>query len=455
MLGDGFRRHVAQRPGAPALVWHGESMTYGELGWLAEDARSQVAALGPGGGRPIAVVARKTPEIIARVLGCLLARRPAFLPSPDLPEAALAALIERSRVRVDAALLLTTSGSTGTPKIVPLTDPAIGRFAHWAAARFGIRPGTTVLSYAPLNFDLSLLDVWTTLERGGCVALVDHDRATRPGHVCDVLSGGVDVVQGVPMLYRLLLDRGRSFDRVAHAIVTGDRMPAAAVAALPRLFPRARIYNVYGCTETNDSFIHELDLKHSLPTRPLPIGTPLPGVQTLLLSDDGAIVEGAGSGELAVATPFQTAGYLDAALDDGRFMELGGRRYFRTGDLVRRDVDGVVTLEGRRDGFVKVRGVRVCLPAVEDVIAGHPDVAEVAVVAVRDDLAGHRLHAVVRRRDGSALNSLSIRRHCARRLERAAIPSTVEVVGAALPRTTTGKADRRRILAHPTEEHPS
>jgi acyl-coenzyme A synthetase/AMP-(fatty) acid ligase len=448
VLSDGFRSQVERRPGAPALIWHGEVFTYEALGHMVLES----AAPGAPARRPVAVVARKAPVTVADVLACLMARRPVLLPSPDLPLDVLARLLEQADRASDAALLLTTSGSTGTPKIVPLTHAALDRFVRWAGARFDIRPGTTVLSYAPLNFDLSLLDVWTTLERGGCVALVDPRRATRGSHLGDVLSQGVRVVQGVPMLFRLLLDHGGRFDDVAHVIVTGDRMPTAAVAALPHAFPRARIYNLYGCTETNDSFLHEVDRAGPLPPGPLPIGRPLPGVRALIFGADGSLVEGPGTGELAVATPFQTDGYLDATLNDGRFLEHSGRTYFRTGDLVSRADDELVTLVGRREAFVKVRGVRVHPPAVEELIASHPDVAEAAVVAVPDDIAGHRLHAVVRRRPSTELNSLSVRRHCARLLDRAAIPSTVDVVGSALPRTASGKLDRRRIVRQATKE---
>ena len=72
------------------------------------------------------------------------------------------------------------------------------------------------------------------------------------------------MLQAVPMLYRLLIDvtneDGRTFPSVKHAMTTGDKMPASSLEALPALFPNARFFNVYGCTETNDSLMHEFDL---------------------------------------------------------------------------------------------------------------------------------------------------------------------------------------------------
>jgi acyl-coenzyme A synthetase/AMP-(fatty) acid ligase len=356
----------------------------------------------------------------------------------------------------EATLMLTTSGSTGVPKIVPLSLPAIDRFTDWAGARFGINNGTTVLSYAPLNFDLSLLDVWTTLKHGGCVALVDQDRATNARYLVDLLTtNAVHVVQAVPMLYRLLIDAtrdsGHRLESVRHVIFTGDSIPLGTLEALPALFPQARFYNVYGSTETNDSFIHEIDASHVGARHPIPIGQPIEGVNALVINDEGCVVEGPGTGELWTATPFQTRGYLTEALNDSKFVsyrsEAGPKTYFRTGDIVQRHGDGSITLEGRTDSYVKVRGVRISTQAVEQVILEHDQVLEVAVVAVPDDVAGNRLHAVVRKDEAGQLNSLSLRQHCARSLDRAAIPSMIHIVTTPLPKTPTGKIDRQRSLS--------
>ena len=142
----------------------------------------------------------------------------------------------------DVTFMLTTSGSTGLPKIVPLTASGVDAFTDWAAEQFEIRPGTVVANYAPLNFDLCLLDIWTTLKHGGTVAVVDQDRATQGAYLADLVNDNqVNVLQAVPMLYRLLIDvnreDGRTFPSVRHVITTGDKIPASSLAELPKLFP--------------------------------------------------------------------------------------------------------------------------------------------------------------------------------------------------------------------------
>jgi acyl-coenzyme A synthetase/AMP-(fatty) acid ligase len=172
----------------------------------------------------------------------------------------------------------------------------------------------------------------------------------------------------------------------------------------------------------------------------------------VIKTEDGALLDGTGTGELLVRTPFQTRGYLNAALNEGRFASFpddgGGEiTYYRTGDVVRRHDDGLLTLEGRADFYVKVRGVRVSTQVVEQAIQEHPEVVEVAVVAIPDELAGKRLHAAVRRAQDSTLNSLGLRKHCASRLARTEMPSIIEIGTEPLPKTSTGKVDRKRVLA--------
>jgi acyl-coenzyme A synthetase/AMP-(fatty) acid ligase len=234
-------------------------------------------------------------------------------------------------------------------------------------------------------------------------------------------------------------------------ISTGDKIPATSLAELPNLFPNARFYNVYGCTETNDSLMHEfLGLADGNVPSSVPVGQPLPGVTARVQNDEGQPLEGTGTGELLVWTPFQTRGYLKTALNAEKFVSVsddGGRTFYRTGDIVRRHDDGTLTLEGRADFYVKVRGVRVSTQVVEQAIQEHPEVIEVAVIAVTDELAGARLHAVVRRQSDSKLNSLKLRQHCASRLARTEMPSTIEIVTEPLPLTSTGKVDRKKITA--------
>ncbi|MFD3544771.1 AMP-binding protein [Streptomyces sp. NPDC058655] len=478
----GFLTQVRDRPHATALVFNDEETTYRELYERAGRERDRLALLQLAPHVPVGILADKSPATVALVLGCLLARRPLLLPSPALADTLLADLFAQAgcahvlapgghSARVtpspdtpaqplpadqaaDTALMLTTSGSTSLPKIVPLALDAVDRFTRWAGNAFDIGPGRTVLNYAPLNFDLCLLDVWTTLARGGRVVLVDPALAAHGRHLRDlVLRHDVHVVQAVPMAFGLLQDAaaktGDTFPGVDHVMFTGDAIADRTLAALPALFPTARIHNIYGCTETNDSFIHEIDTTATT-FPPVPIGRPLPGVHALVLDPDTRTpVEGPGSGELYVHTPFQSRGYLDRTRHADKFTDhplgLDDRRWFRTGDLVRRDATGTLHLNGRTDFQVKVRGVAVNTAEIERVLQEHPDVLEAGVAALPDPIAGRKLIAAVRRAPHSALTGLQLRTHCARHLPRAAVPHQLTLTDDPLPKTATGKVDRKAL----------
>ncbi|SMD08510.1 AMP-binding protein [Kibdelosporangium aridum] len=482
-----FLSQVSRRPGAPALVWHGEVTTYGDLYELADKARARLEWSNLEPGEPIGLLVKKSPQAVALVLGAILSGRRFLLPSPALANSALTSLFAQAGCQAvfapegepefspdpeadttaaeatdvhDVQFMLTTSGSTGLPKIVPLPRQGIDRFIEWAGAEFDIRPGRTVLNYAPLNFDLCLLDIWTTLALGGQVVLVDPDYAANGRHLLDMLvRHEVNIIQAVPMFFGLLLDivqpavdRLESVDRV---MFTGDAIPDRTLAELPRLFPKASLHNIYGCTETNDSFIHHLGNGDTAVRPPVSIGKPLPGVHTLILTGEGTVLDGPGTGELYVSTPFQAAGYLDRTRHTDKFVPhpaaADDRPWFRSGDLVRREEDGRVFLIGRSDFQVKVRGVAINTAEVEHVLLEHPAVLEAAVVAVPDPIAGRRLVCAVHRAADSKLNSLTLRQHCARRLPQAAIPSAMHIVDEPLPKTSTGKVDRN-AFAKPVEK---
>ncbi|MFG3347096.1 AMP-binding protein [Streptomyces sp. NPDC048018] len=481
--------HGHHRPHSIALHFHDQAVTYGRLHELTQDLRGRLHHLGLPAGSTVCVPAHKTPQTIALLLAVCHEGHIALAPSPDLGSAALDRLARQARVRhllaVDAEgvldatpvapdedeaagfatpdpertrLLLTTSGSTGTPKIVPIEAAGFDAFADWAVEEFALTPGETALSYAPLNFDLALLDIWTFLRLGASVVLVDKERAADAGHLAALAAEHrLTFVQGVPMMYRLLLEGragrgeagGDTFDTVRHAVFTGDRLPADLLAPIASAFPGAAFHNVFGCTETNDSFLHRVD---PAATGPMPIGRPVRGTEALVLDADGRRVEGPGTGELLVATPFQTGGYLRRELNETAFTRLDGRDFYRTGDIVSRDADGLYVLEGRADWHVKVRGVRTNLQEVESVLAAHPDVAEAVVVPLPDPEAGVRLHAHVTRRPGTGLTSLRLRTHSGRHLPRHAIPASVHLTDTPLPRTSTGKPDRNLIKQNRMKE---
>jgi acyl-coenzyme A synthetase/AMP-(fatty) acid ligase len=461
-----------------ALVWRGHRFSYDSFRQLIDRKQQALAGLSLPSGRPVAVEADKSPGTLALIHALRTQEVPVLILPRGLgaeirPEVAAragasielvdgAAGIERRELKIGdstvpevasrAAFILTTSGSTGIPKGVCLPESALTRFSAWARRMFDIGPGTRVLSYAPLNFDLHLLEVWATLDAGGTVVLVDTETAADPTALQRLVAEALPhVLEGVPLLYQHLASSSLGALReVRHLIVTGESTPQVLRVALAAHCPGAMFHNVYGSTETNDSFVFSCGSTDFASLVRLPIGRAIDDTEFRVVDDSGADLTTAGEGELHTSTAFAALGYTDPSLTEAAFYQrsdTAGRIhwFYRTGDMVTRDSDGVLSLAGRRDYIVKVRGVRTNLKDVEQAIESHPDViCAVACVIIEDDGVA-RIYAVLEA--STTLSTLVLRQHLSLHLPRTAIPSRFFVSDRPLPRTTTGKPDRKATIA--------
>ncbi len=176
------------------------------------------------------------------------------------------------------------------------------------------------------------------------------------------------------------------------------------------------------------------------------IGRPVPGVEVRLVDEDGADAGDGDPGEVLVRGANLFSGYWP----DGS----GGPRedgWWATGDVAYQDDDGDLFLVDRRTELVLVSGFNVYPREVEDALAGHPDVAEVAVIAVPHPYTGEAVKAYVVPRAGSALTADDVTRHAATRLARFKRPTIVTLVPA-LPHSATGKVAKGRLRAREVEE---
>lgn len=364
--------------------------------------------------------------------------------TPDLPVAG----------QDDEAYVLYTSGSTGRPKGVVITHRNAAAFVGWAARAFPLRPGDQVAVHAPLHFDLPVYDVYVGLGAGATLHLPAERTVLFPQALHRFLADrAISHLYAVPSALVALLTRSTlaadGLPALRRLLYAGEEFRAQPLAALMRAVPHAEFANLYGPIETNVVTSHVVTAPPA-PEARVPIGRPVDGVLLGLLDADGAVsFDGPGEGELVVAGDCVTPGYLDRPELTARAAARlstpdGERRFHRTGDIARRDADGLLHLLGRRDGLVKTRGYRVEIGEVETVIGTHPAVAEVVVVAVPDPALTNRLHALVVPAPGAAPTVAELVAHCRERLAHYMLPANLRVV-ADLPRTSTGKVARAAL----------
>ncbi|MFK0296258.1 Pls/PosA family non-ribosomal peptide synthetase [Streptomyces sp. NPDC090442] len=357
------------------------------------------------------------------------------------------------------AYIMYTSGSSGRPKGVAIAHSSICAFLAVVPDAYGVRPDDRVYQGMTLSFDFSIEEIWPTWTVGA--TLVAGPAGAGSGRLGTELADSLEEL-GITVFYcvpTLLATIPRELPRVRTLVVGGEPCPAQLVTRWSR--PGRRILNTYGPTETTvTATVAELR-----PGRPVTIGRPLPGYAVALLDDRLRPVPNGAVGEICVGGPGVARGYVGRPeLTAERFvahpLAPAGGRLYRTGDLGRRTPDGEIEFLGRADDEVKIRGYRVDLGEIDNVLLEEPAVAEAATALVtserRDGVGGDReLSAYVvlapghaggaGTADGDAL-AARLHRRLRSRLPAYMVPPFLDVLPH-LPALPSGKVDRRALPA--------
>lgn len=386
----------------PALIAADDSMTYAELAdraesmsWPADGGRRLV--LVPGANTLETLVAYVSAIANGHVVLLAPGDNPAGLESlvdaydPDVVfDAALGGFVERHDgshhdLHPDLALLMTTSGSTGSPKLVRLSHDNVRSNAEAIAAYLGLTPDDRAITTLPMHYCYGLSVINSHLVAGAGIVVTDWsvldpclwDLAERE-HVTSFA--------GVPYTFDLLDSSGfaeRELPSLRYVTQAGGRLGPERVAGYARL-GRERgweFFAMYGQTEATARMAY---LPPGLAeSHPHALGVPVPGGSFRI--DPVAGEQRPGVGELVYRGDNVMMGYATTAADLARGRELDE---LRTGDLVRRDDDGLLEWVGRRSRFAKAYGVRIDLDDLEAVVSRHGG-------AARCVATGDRLHAFI------------------------------------------------------------
>lgn len=504
-----------RRPGAIAVRQGRRTVTYAELVASAGGLARTLRGLGVGPEATVGVCGRRRPHTVAAMLGVMLAGG-AYVPlDPTHPRDRLRAVLDDAGVEltvVDAegralladaapdrlfvnapalgadapaepgpdqappadgpvppdhpsletlspdnpAYVMYTSGSTGAPKGVVVTHRSVTAFLTASAHRLGIGRDTTALATASFGFDVSVLEIFTTLAVGGTVALVPEADRRSPDRL-GRFAAAHRVTWAAPPVSMLPLLDPADFPELRVLVATAEpvapdqvRRWAGTVEA-----PRLRFVNAYGPTETTVEATAQDAVGDW--TRPVPMGRPLPNLRVYVVDEALRPVQVGTAGELLVGGTGLARGYLGRpGLTAQRFVadpfSGSGGRLYRTGDLAAWEPDGALRYLGRADRQLKVRGHRVEPGEVEATLAGHPGVRQ-AFVDLVPTTAGPVLTAFLT--PARAPSDAALREHCAQLLPAAMVPARFVRLDA-LPRNTSGKTDRAALheLMSPATAEP-
>jgi amino acid adenylation domain-containing protein len=492
-----FESQAARTPDAVAVVYDQHSLTYSELNRRANQLARYLAEKGVERESRVGIFIERSLDMVVALLGCMKAGAGYVPLDPSYPRKRLAFYLKDSRLDVvltqrqfaeairtehDVQLVcldadweiiseqsdenfdsgvtpenlicvIYTSGSSGKPKGVMLAHRGVCNRLLWEQARNPLTEADAILQTSSLNFDISIWEVFTALLAGGRVVLARSVGYQEGAYLIDVIAREqISIISCVPSMLQVLIshERIRACASLKRALCGGEAMP---VELQDEFFSKSRadLHNSYGPTEGSIDatfWACKRDDNH----RTIPIGKPIANMRVYILDANSQPVPVGIPGELHISGTGVARGYLDLPdLTADRFIPdpLGceaGARLYKTGDKARFLPEGDIEFLGRFDEQVKLRGFRIELREIENVLLKHETIREAVVVIREDEPGDRRLAAYMVSANRERINTSEIRSYLREELPEYMVPSYFLQLEA-LPCTPNGKINRRALPA--------
>ncbi|MEO9329213.1 non-ribosomal peptide synthetase [Gordonia aurantiaca] len=470
-----WRTVAAARGDAIALRTPEEDISYADAAVRVEERARRIAAM-TAPGQPVAVEVESDIDSVITMLAVWCSGRPLVVLDPLLPAERRTALLGRSGAKcytadeehrvtpvaelpepapTDPAILLFTSGSTGVPKGVVLPHDLFTNNTRDGRRFMGFGPDDRVAVLLPLTFGGGMDTLTMSLFNGATLLLWDVRRRTTADLREWLDTQGVTTAHCTPSLLRAwLTDLGPddAIDTLRLLSACGEPSHRDDIRRMRETIgPRATFCCWAGASEIGNLAFNLFPPDVEIPEGAIPVGTPAKTVR--IVDENGADVPAGSTGEVVVESAYVATGYHEnPEMTAARFETLpDGRRRYRSGDLGRFDDNGRLTLIGRGDDAVKIRGYLVEPLEVESAIRSLPWTTDAAVTANREE---SRLTAHVAVDPNKWQPSpAEIRQELAKTLAPWMIPRDIVVV-ASIPRNERGKVDRAALPPTPPRPEP-
>ncbi len=437
-----FETQAGRTPDATALIFQGQTLTYGELNRRANQLARHLRSAGVGPEVLVGIMMQRSFDMVVGILAVLKAGG-AYLPvDPEYPRDRIAFMLNDSSAQIlltqkellellpeqeiesicidadwpaiarhsednlehisdaeDLAYIIYTSGTTGTPKGVMIDHGNLTNSLLASQIQFGIGADDVIPCVASFSFDISIFEFLSPLLAGGSARVIRKQDVLDQEKFAKLLED-TTFVHLLPFVMSHFLDyvREKGIEhryRIRKLFVGGDVVTADVMKKMKEVFPQAQRYIGYGPTEgtimcTNYKLAHDEIVPGDI------IGKPLANMNVRLYDKQGQLVPIGVAGEIYLGGQSVARGYLGhPELTAEKFVVIDGERFYRTGDLARYLEDGNLEFIGRVDQQVKIRGYRVEVEEIESVINELPGVKECVVMARADRPGEKQLVAYV------------------------------------------------------------
>ena len=469
---DFYENSAARAPDAVALLFGGDSLTYRELDARANALAWQLQRIGTKHGDIIAMMLRRSFEMMIGILAIWKAGG-AYLPvDPDYPEERVIYMLEDGGARIllttsavtmqpefhgetiqidrilpdygerppvsltpdDIAYVLYTSGSTGKAKGVMVGHRALVNRVNWMNRKYPLGPDDIILQKTTYTFDVSVWELVWWFYAGVKLVFLEPEAEKYPDRLIDAIAAHkITTLHFVPSMLSAFLGFVDS-QKGAGRLVTLRNVFASGEALTPHHVNRfnsligavsgARLYNLYGPTEAAIDVTY-YDCPAEPDQRVVPIGKPIDNIQMYILDQYMNVQPITAPGELCIGGVGLARGYINKPeLTAEKFVPnpfTPGTRLYKTGDLARWFPKGDIEYLGRIDRQIKIRGFRVELGDIKYHLEQLPSIEE-AVVLCLDSARGDKYLAAYYVSDTEPSTSM-LRDFLSKRLPEYMIPS--------------------------------
>ncbi len=350
-------------------------------------------------------------------------------------------------ISFDLAMIIYTSGSTGFPKGVMMTHDNVQAAAKSVSTYLEMNENDVVLSVLPLSFDYGLYQVLMSVMCRATL-LVEKSFAFPAPVLRRLKEEKATAFPLVPTIAAMLVQmkdlNPQDMSSVRFTTNTAAALPKEHIFKLMEIFCNARVFSMYGMTESKRcTYLPPEELKN----RPTSVGKAIPNTEVYLVGENGQRLPNGETGELVVRGSHVMQGYWENPEATAKRLKPGANpweKVLHTGDIFRTDEDGFLYFVGRMDDIIKSRGEKVSPKEVEAAIYSLEGVSEVAVIGVPDAVFGAAIKAFVVTVPGATLTAQQVMKHAASKLENFMVPKYVEF-RESLPKTSTGKVSKKML----------